>query len=55
VHFWEVLGNLKLAVIFLTGGRSLIEGTTGDLILAMTTRMIPGIEREIMALLEDGP
>jgi aminoglycoside phosphotransferase (APT) family kinase protein len=55
VHFWEVLGNLKLAVIFLTGGRSLIEGTTGDLILAMTTRMIPGIEREILALLEAGP
>jgi aminoglycoside phosphotransferase (APT) family kinase protein len=55
VHFWEVLGNLKLAVIFLTGGRSLVEGTTADLILAMTTRMIPGIEREILTLLEAGP
>ncbi|HXH21730.1 MAG TPA: phosphotransferase family protein [Dehalococcoidia bacterium] len=55
VHFWEVLGNLKLAVIFLTGGRSLVEGRTADLILAMTTRMIPGIEREILTLLEAGP
>jgi aminoglycoside phosphotransferase (APT) family kinase protein len=52
VLFWEVLGNLKLAVIFLTGGRALVEGKTSDLILAMTTRMIPGIEREIIALLE---
>jgi aminoglycoside phosphotransferase (APT) family kinase protein len=53
VHFWEVLGNLKLAVIFLTGGRSFVQGTTNDLILAMTTRMIPGIEREILSLLEE--
>ena len=52
ILFWEVLGNLKLAVIFLTGGRSLVEGKTGDLILAMTTRMIPGLERELLALLE---
>ena len=54
VHFWEVLGNVKLAVIFLTGGRSFVEGKTSDLILAMTTRMIPGLEREIIALLEAG-
>ncbi len=52
IRFWEVLGNLKLAVIFLTGGRSFVEAKTSDLILAMTTRMIPGIEREILALLE---
>jgi aminoglycoside phosphotransferase (APT) family kinase protein len=52
VFFWEVLGNLKLAVIFLTGGRSFVEGRTSDLILAMTTRMIPGIEREILSLVE---
>ncbi|HEY7269808.1 MAG TPA: phosphotransferase family protein [Dehalococcoidia bacterium] len=52
ILFWEVLGNVKLAVIFLTGGRSLVEGKTGDLILAMTTRMIPGLEREILTLLE---
>lgn len=54
VLFWEVLGNLKLAVIFLTGGRSFVEGKTSDLILAMTARMIPGIEREILALVERG-
>jgi len=55
VRFWEVLGNVKLAVIFLTGGRSFIEGTTSDLILALTTRMIPGIEKEILSLLEAAP
>jgi aminoglycoside phosphotransferase (APT) family kinase protein len=55
VFFWELLGNLKLVVIFLTGGRALVEGTTGDLILAMTTRMIPGLEREILTMLEAAP
>ncbi len=55
VHFWEVLGNVKLAVIFLTGGRSFVEAKTSDLILAMTTRMIPGIEREAMDLIEAAP
>jgi aminoglycoside phosphotransferase (APT) family kinase protein len=52
VLFWEVLGNLKLAVIFITGAKALVEGTSSDLILGMTTRMIPGLEREILALLE---
>ncbi len=52
VLFWEVLGNVKLAVIFLTGGRAFVEGKTSDLILALTTRMIPGIEREVLTLLE---
>ena len=28
VRFWEVLGNVKLAAIFLTGGRSFCEGRT---------------------------
>lgn len=52
VFFYEVLGNVKLAVIFLTGGKSFVEGTTSDLILAMTTRMIPGLEAELLDLLE---
>lgn len=52
VFFYEVLGNVKLAVIFLTGGKSFVEGTTSDLILAMTTRMIPGLETELLDLLE---
>jgi aminoglycoside phosphotransferase (APT) family kinase protein len=51
--FYEVLGNVKLVVIFLTGGRSFVEGSTNDLILGLTTRMIPGIEAELLNLLED--
>ena len=52
VSYWEVLGNLKLAVIFLTGGHTFVDERSNDLILALTTRMIPGIEREILMLLE---
>ncbi len=52
VFFYEVLGNLKLVVIFLTGIRTFVEGRGGDLILAMAARLIPGIERELLDLLE---
>ncbi len=54
VFFYELLGNVKLAAIFVTGGRTFVEGRSADMILAMTTRMIPGIEREILDLLESG-
>ncbi len=52
LHFWELLGNVKLAAIFLTGARSLAEGKTREPILAMVARGNPRLELEIMRLME---
>ncbi|MGI8553640.1 MAG: phosphotransferase family protein [Dehalococcoidia bacterium] len=52
VHFWEVLGNLKMAVISLTGARSFCDRRTHDLVMAYVGRSIPRLEAEIMHLLE---
>jgi aminoglycoside phosphotransferase (APT) family kinase protein len=51
VRFWEVLGNVKLAVIFLTGARSFIEGRSKDPIHAFTSYLNPDIEAEILRLI----
>jgi aminoglycoside phosphotransferase (APT) family kinase protein len=52
VRFWEVLGNLKLAVIFLTGARSFREGRSKDAMHAFTSRINADIELEILRLVE---
>ena len=49
--FWEVLGNVKFATLFLTGLKSIIEGKTPDLLLALTAFINPGVEAEIMELI----
>jgi aminoglycoside phosphotransferase (APT) family kinase protein len=51
VRFWEVLGNLKLATIFLTGARSFCEGRSKDAVFAFTARLNPDIEAEILRLI----
>ena len=51
VRFWEVLGNLKLAVIFLTGARSFCEGRSKDAVHAFTAHLNPEIEAEILRLI----
>lgn len=51
VRFWEVLGNVKMAVISLTGARSFCAGAN-DMVLGRVGRGVPALEREIMALLE---
>jgi aminoglycoside phosphotransferase (APT) family kinase protein len=51
VRFWEVLGNLKLAVIFLTGARSFVEGRSKDPIHAFTAHLSPDVELEILRLI----
>ena len=51
VRFWEILGNVKLAIIFVTGIRSYCEGLTSDILLALTSRLKPGIEEEIATLI----
>jgi aminoglycoside phosphotransferase (APT) family kinase protein len=52
VRFWEVLGNVKLAVIFLTGARSYCEGRTGEILLAVTSYINPEIEAELLDLID---
>lgn len=52
VRFWEVLGNVKLAAIFLTGARSFTEGRSKDAMHAFTAYLNADIEAEIIRLIE---
>jgi len=52
LRFWEVLGNVKLAAIFLTGGRSFCEGRTASVMMALLGRNTGRLELEIMDLME---
>lgn len=51
IRFWEVLGNVKLAAIFITGARSFCEGRTRSIMMALLGRNIGRIELEIMDLM----
>jgi aminoglycoside phosphotransferase (APT) family kinase protein len=51
IRFWEVLGNVKLAAIFLTGGRSFCDGRTGSPMMALLGRNVGRLELEIMDLM----
>ena len=51
VRFWEVLGNVKLAAIFLTGARSFCDGRTRSIMMALVGRNINRLELEIMDLM----
>lgn len=51
IRFWEVLGNLKLAAIFITGARSFCDGRTRSPMMAFLGRNISRLELEIMDLL----
>ena len=51
VRFWEVLGNVKLAAIFLTGARSFCDGRTRSVMMALVGRNINRLELEIMDLM----
>lgn len=51
VRFWEVLGNVKLAAIFLTGARSFCEGRTRNPMMAFLGRNVARLELEIMDLM----
>jgi aminoglycoside phosphotransferase (APT) family kinase protein len=52
IRFWELLGNVKLAAIFLTGARSFCEGRTRSPMMAFLGRNIARLELEIMDLME---
>jgi aminoglycoside phosphotransferase (APT) family kinase protein len=51
VRFWEVLGNVKLAAIFVTGGRSFCDGRTRAAMMAFLGRNMGRLELEIMDLM----
>jgi aminoglycoside phosphotransferase (APT) family kinase protein len=51
VRFWEVLGNVKLAAIFLTGARSFCDGRTRAPMMAFLGRNVARLELEIMDLM----
>jgi aminoglycoside phosphotransferase (APT) family kinase protein len=51
IHFWEILGNIKLALIFLAGGRSFCEGRTRKLFLAMVAANARRLDMEILDLM----
>ncbi len=51
VRFWEVLGNVKWAVICLTGARSFAEGRSKDTIHALTAYMKAENDAEILRLI----
>ncbi len=51
VRFWELLGNVKLAAIFLTGARSFCEGRTRAPMMALLSRNNSRLELEIMDLM----
>ena len=51
VRFWEILGNAKLAAIFLTGGRSYCDGRTHSAMMAFLGRNVRRLELEIMDLM----
>lgn len=51
VRFWEVLGNVKLAVIFITGGRSFCDGRTRNVFIGLLGRNLAALEEEILSLI----
>ncbi len=51
VRFWEVLGNVKLAAIFITGARSFCDGRTRSIMMALLGRNLGRLELEIMDLM----
>lgn len=51
IRFWEVLGNVKLAAIFITGARGFCDGRTRAAMMAFLGRNIGRLELEIMDLM----
>ena len=52
LKFWEVFSNVKFAIIFITGTKSIVEGKTPDLLLAVTGFIQPGLEVELLELIK---
>jgi aminoglycoside phosphotransferase (APT) family kinase protein len=54
VRFWEVVGNIKLAAIFITGARSFTDARTRSPLMAFLGRNVNRLELEVMDLMEVG-
>ena len=52
LKFWEVFCNVKFAIIFITGTKPSSQGKTPDLMLALTAFINPGLEVELLELIE---
>ena len=53
LRFWEVLGNFKLALVFITQARAYIDGVHPTVELASLGRRIAEPEAELLALMEE--
>lgn len=51
LKFWEIFSNVKFAIIFITGTKSIVQGKTPDLLLAVTAFVNPGLEVELLELI----
>jgi aminoglycoside phosphotransferase (APT) family kinase protein len=51
LKFWEVFSNVKFAIIFITGTKSIVQGKTADITLALTAFINPGLEIELLELI----
>lgn len=50
LKFWEIFSNVKFAIIFITGTKSVVQGKTPDLLLTLTAFITPGVEVELLGL-----
>ncbi|HWO93824.1 MAG TPA: phosphotransferase family protein [Dehalococcoidia bacterium] len=51
VHYWELLGNLKMAIICITGARSFVEKRAVNATLAMVGRAVAPLELELLDMM----
>jgi aminoglycoside phosphotransferase (APT) family kinase protein len=51
LKFWEVFSNVKFAIIFITGTKSIVQGKTADVVLALTAFINPSLEVELLELI----
>jgi len=51
LKFWEVFSNVKFAIIFITGTKSIVHGKTADITLALTAFINPSLEIELLELI----
>jgi aminoglycoside phosphotransferase (APT) family kinase protein len=51
LKFWEVFSNVKFGIIFITGTKSIVQGKTADITLALTAFINPGLEIELLELI----
>jgi len=52
LRFWEVLGNFKLALVFITQARAYLDGAHATVELASLGRRIAEPEAELLALMD---